>query len=191
MRSRLTTLAVLGSVTVAALSGCSMFQASDDTSTPEPTSIAQLTAVAVPPALIQTSAPVALPPIAVVGGPKIELAIHLAPTKCAVTGHDRDGKGALTTVEADAPADGQTGADTSALPANTAAALGAANEADLKIKGVGTLKIFCSTKALAIAAPEQAGALSVMGAGSARQLDDRSLLVVVGPPATVTAALKS
>ena len=190
MRSRLTTLAVLGSVAIAALSGCSMFKASDDTSTPEPTSIAQLTAVALPPNLIQTSAPIALPPIAVVGGPKVELAVHLAPGKCAVTGHDRDGKVPLTTVTADSPADGQAGVDASKdLPAKAVTALGAANEADLKIKGIGTLKIYCSAKALAIAAPPATGQLSVIGSGSARQLDDQRLLVVIGPPATVTAAL--
>ncbi|GAA1764288.1 hypothetical protein [Luedemannella helvata] len=189
MRSRLTSLAVIGTVAAAALSGCSLFKAADESSVPEPTSIAELTAVPVPPQLVQTSAPVAMPPLAVVGGPKIELAVYLTPGKCAVSGHDRDGKAKLTTVNADAPADGAAGADLKGLPAKAAAALGAANTAELKIKGVGTLTVFCSSKALAITGPEATGQLSVVGAGSARMLEDRSVLVVIGPPATVRDAL--
>ncbi|GAA1819942.1 hypothetical protein GCM10009682_45560 [Luedemannella flava] len=191
MRSRLTWIAVISSIAAAALSGCSMFKATEDPGTPEPTSVAQLTAVAVPPGLIETAAPVALPPIAVVGGPAIELAVHMSPGKCAVTGHDRDGKAKLTTVTADAPAEGAAGADASKLPPKAAAALGAANTAELKIKGIGTLTVFCTTKGLAITAPKEAQQLSVVGAGSAKMLDDRSLLVVIAPPATVTAALAS
>lgn len=192
MRSRLTWIAVIGSIAAAALSGCSMFKATEESGTPEPTSVAQLTAVAVPPGLLQTAAPVALPPIAVVGGPVVELAVHMSPSQCAVSGQDRDGKAKLTTVTADAPAEGAAGVDLSkALPAKAAAALGSANSAELKIKGVGTLTVFCSTKALAITVPKEARQLSVVGAGSARILDDQSLLVVIGPPATVNAALAS
>ncbi len=189
MRSRLTSLAVIATVATAALSGCSLFKAAEEPAVPEPTSIAQLTAVAVPPELLQTSAPVGLPPLAVVGGPKIELAVHLTPGKCAVSGHDRDGKAKLTTVTADAPAEGAAGADVKGLPPKAAAALGAANTAQLKIKNIGTLTVFCSVKALAITGPEATGQLSVIGSGSAKILDDRSVLVVVGPPGIVRDAL--